>query len=405
MARRHPAAEGLARRGHATAGALVVAWLNKGMSMPSKVGLSATASLAPVGRTTHVLGGPRGRPAQAVPHRQRPGRRVPPAAGHLRVPASPAGYQQLLGWARQFPQRRWAIENARGLGCHLTQWLLARGESVQDVRTTATARVRELSRGRGRKTDALDAAAAAGIAAMQGDAEPVAPDDATVVLAVLEERRSNLVAQRTRSVNQLHAVLRELIPGGAARKLSADKAAALLRAVHPLTAADRARKQVAWDLVAEVRGLDRRLVVISQRIQGTVTALGSRLVETVGVGPVIAGRLLGRTGRASRFPTAAHYASYTGAAPLEIASGERTRHRLSRAGDRQLNHALHIVAFVQARTPGCPGYDYFYFRRKLAEGKTGREALRCRKRRIADHLWRVMLTDEQARDRRELQAA
>ena len=150
------------------------------------------------------------------------------------------------------------------------------------MRTTATARVRELSRGRGRKTDALDAAAAAGIAAMQGDAEPVAPDDATVVLAVLEERRSNLVAQRTRSVNQLHAVLRELIPGGAARKLSADKAAALLRAVHPLTAADRARKQVAWDLVAEVRGLDRRLVVISQRIQGTVTALGSRLVETVG---------------------------------------------------------------------------------------------------------------------------
>ena len=321
----------------------------------------------------------------------------------LRVPASPAGYQQLLGWPRQFPQRRWAIHNARGLGCHLTQWLLARGESVQDVRTTATARVRELSRGRGRKTDALDAAAAAGIAAMQGDAEPVAPDDATVVLAVLAQRRSNLVAQRTRSVNQLHAVLRQLIPGGAARKLSADKAAALLRAVHPLTAADRARKQVAWDLVAEVRGLDRRLVVLSQRIQGTVTALGSRLVETVGVGPVIAGRLLGRTGRASRFPTAAHYASYTGAAPLEIASGERTRHRLSRAGDRQLNHALHIVALVQARTPGCPGYDYF--RRKLAEGKTGREALRCLKRRIADHLWRVMLTDEQARDRRELQAA
>jgi transposase len=91
------------------------------------------------------------------------------------------------------------------LGCHLTQWLLAHGETVKDVRTTATARVREQSRGRGRKTDALDAAAAAGIAAMQGDAEPVAPDDGTVVLAVLEQRRSNLVGQRTRSVNQLHA--------------------------------------------------------------------------------------------------------------------------------------------------------------------------------------------------------
>jgi len=222
------------------------------------------------------------------------------------------------------------------------------------------------------------------------------------VLAVLEERRSNLVGQRTRSVNQLHAVLRELIPGGAPRKLRADRAAALLRGVRALTAADRARKQVAWDLVAEVRGLDRRLAMIGKRIQDTVTALGSRLPETVGVGPIIAGRLLGRTGRASRFPTAAHFASYTGAAPIEVASGERARHRLSRAGDRQLNHALHIIALVQVRSPGCAGYDYF--RRKLAEGKTTREAMRCLKRRIADHVWRVMLSDEQARHHPEPQA-
>jgi transposase len=321
----------------------------------------------------------------------------------LRIPASTTGYAQLLGWARQFPQRRWAIENARGLGCHLTQWLLARGETVQDVRTTATARVRELSRGRGRKTDALDAAAAAGIAAVQGDAEQLQPEDETVVLAVLEERRSNLVGQRTRSVNQLHAVLRQLIPGGAPRKLRADKAAAQQRGVRAVTAADRARKQVAWDLVAEVRGLDRRLTMIGKRIQDTVTALGSRLTQTVGVGPIIAGRLLGRTGQASRFLMAAHFASYTGAAPVEFASGERVRHRLSRAGDRQLNHALHIIALVQVGTPGCAGYHYF--RRKLAQGKTTREAMRCLKRRIADHVWRIMISDEQARNHRQLQAA
>ena len=321
----------------------------------------------------------------------------------LRVPASAAGYQQLLGWAEQFRQRRWAIENARGLGCHLTQWLLARGETVQDVRTTATARVRELSRGRGPKTDALDAAAAAGIAALQGDAEQLQPEDVTVVLALLEERRSNLVGQRTRSVNQLHAVLRELIAGGAPRKLSADKAAALLRGVRPLTLADHTRKQVARDLVAEIRGVDRRLAVIGKRLQDTVAALGSRLPQTVGVGPVIAGRLLGRTGRASRFPTAAHFASYTGAAPVEVASGERARHRLSRAGDRQLNHALHLIALVQVGIPGCAGYHYF--RRKLAEGKTTREAMRCLKRRIADHVWRVMLSDEQARNHHQPQAA
>jgi transposase len=123
----------------------------------------------------------------------------------------------------------------------------------------------------------------------------------------------------------------------------------------------------------------------------------------LGVGPVIAGRLLGRTGRASRFPTAAHFGSYTGAAPVEVASGERPRHRLSRAGDRQLNHAPHIIALVQVGTPGCAGYHYF--RRKLDEGKGTREAMRCLKCRIADHVWRVMLADEQARNHRQPQAA
>jgi transposase len=96
-------------------------------------------------------------------------------------------------------------------------------------------------------------------------------------------------------------------------------------------------------------------------------------------------------------------ASYTGAAPVEVASGGRARHRLSRAGDRQLKHALHVIALVQVGTPGCAGYHYFG--RKLAEGKTTREATGCRKRRIADPVWRVMLSDEQARNHRQPQAA
>jgi transposase len=129
----------------------------------------------------------------------------------------------------------------------------------------------------------------------------------------------------------------------------------------------------------------------------------TRWTNPRGQATVIAGRLLGRTGRASRFPTAAHFASSTGAAPIEVASGERIRHRLSRAGDRQLNHALHIIALVQGGTPGCAG-DH-YVRRRLAEGKTRREAMRCLKRRIADHLWRVMLSDEQARNHHQPQAA
>jgi len=78
----------------------------------------------------------------------------------IRIEASLADYARMLRWARQFEQRRWAVENAEGLGRHLSSWLLARGEQVVDVPSTATARVRQLSRGGGRKNDQIDAAAA-----------------------------------------------------------------------------------------------------------------------------------------------------------------------------------------------------------------------------------------------------
>lgn len=83
----------------------------------------------------------------------------------LRIEASLGEYRRMLAWARRWPQRRWAVENAEGLGRHLTSWLLARGEDVVDVPSTATARVRQLSRGGGRKNDRIDAAAAACVAA------------------------------------------------------------------------------------------------------------------------------------------------------------------------------------------------------------------------------------------------
>jgi transposase len=111
---------------------------------------------------------------------------------------------------------------------HLAQWLVARGETVLDVPSTATARVRELLRGGRRKNDVIDAAPAASVAALQGDASPVPAEDLSTVLSLLEERRANLAAARTRAVNQLHALLRDLVPGGAPTDLSAAAAAGLL---------------------------------------------------------------------------------------------------------------------------------------------------------------------------------
>ena len=118
-----------------------------------------------------------------------------------------------------------------------------------------------------------------------------------------------------------------------------------------------------------------------------------------GIGPVMAAGLIARTGPIGRFPTAAAYANYCGTAPIEIASADKARHRLSRKGDRQLNSALHTIAVIQLRMPASPGRAYYD--RKVAEGKTAKEAKRCLKRRLADHIWRVMIADE----RRTLRAA
>lgn len=312
----------------------------------------------------------------------------------LEIDASLSGYRSLWRWAARFEDRRWAIENARGLGRHLGQWLVARGELVDDVPSTATARVRELSRGGRRKNDVIDAAAAASVAAGRGDANPVEAEDLTTVLALLDERRSNLVTHRTRLVNQLHALLRDLIPGGAPTALTVKTASGLLGRVRPSGQVETVRKTMAKDLLREIADADRRLKTVTGQIAAAVTVSGSHLTDIDGVGPVVAGRVLGRTRGAGRFPTSATFASYAGVAPLEVASGPHARHRLPRGGDRQLNLALHLAALTQVRMTTSAGRAYYD--KKTGEGKTHNEAMRCLKRRLADRVWRVMINDERA---------
>ena len=266
----------------------------------------------------------------------------------LRIDASPGGYRQLLKSASGFTERRWAVENARGLGRNLAQWLVARGEKVDDVPSTATARVRELSRGGRRKNDVIDAAAAASVAVLHGDASTVVAEDLTTVVALLDERRDNVTTQRTPLINQLHAVMRDLVPGGAPTELSAAVASQLLTAVRPVGPAEAARKQLVHDLVAEIRDIDQRIKALTAQLAATVTGHGSSLTVLDGVGPVVAARLLGRTRRASRFPGTSALANYAGVAPIEVASGDRARHRLPRGGD----HQLKLRAVLRVGRPG-----------------------------------------------------
>ncbi len=179
--------------------------------------------------------------------------------GSIRIDASHAGYRQLLVWARQWFERSWAVENAEGLGHHLAQWLVAAGEAVVDVAPSATARARQLSRGGRRKNDRIDAAAAASVAAVHGDARPVYAQTHADSLALLDERRKTLSENRTRSVNQLHALLRELLPGGVPTDLTAAKATTVLRGLRPTGGTDRVRKRLAKDLVADIKRYDTQL--------------------------------------------------------------------------------------------------------------------------------------------------
>jgi transposase len=238
----------------------------------------------------------------------------------------------------------------------------------------------------------IDAAAAASVAALHGDSTPVSGEDHTTVFAMLEERRSNLTAQRVRVANQLHAVLRDLVAGGAPLAITARSASAVLRSVRPVSLCEHARKEVAQDLVRDLRVVDAALAAIEKRMSAALHDYGSNLRDVDGVGAITAVRLIGRTGHASRFPPAAAFATYAGVAPIEMASGERTRHRLSRRGDRQLNSAIHLIAVTQVRMSDSIGRRYFDA--KIAEGKTRNEAMRCLKRRLANHLWRMMIADE-----------
>jgi len=128
-----------------------------------------------------------------------------------------------------------------------------------------------------------------------------------------------------------------------------------------------------------------------------VEASGTTLTQIFGVGPILAAKIIGTVGDVTRFPTKAHFASYSGTAPLECSSGEAVRHRLSLAGNRKLNYALHMVAVCQARSNVRGGE---YYREKIEEGESRKEeALRCLKRRVSDAVYKSLVADTQAPSR------
>jgi transposase len=253
-----------------------------------------------------------------------------------------------------------------------------------------SARARLLDSGRTDKSDPHDARSAAVVALRHDSLQLVRPVDHTAVLRLLADRRHDLRGLRTKAVCRLHALLCLLRPGGLSDRLSADRAAKVLRSIRPDEPVAIERKRIALELLGDVRRLDQQLAAIGERITAAVEASGTTVTDVYGIGPVLAATIVGHTGHISRFPSAGHYARYNATAPIEASSGPRVRHRLNPRGNRHLNHALHIAAVTQIRndTPGRA-----YFDRKIAEGKSKKEALRALKRRISDAVYRQLLAD------------
>ena len=215
-------------------------------------------------------------------------------------------------------------------------------------------------------------------------------DETALALWALVGHRDDLAQARTQTVNRLHRLLMQLIPAGAPQRLSAETAAGLPTTVDLQAPLQQTLHALARNLINEISRLDERITAITAQIATAVAASGTTLTALHGIGTLLACKILALVGCIDRFRSAAAFASCTGTAPIEASSGDVIRHRLSRAGNRQLNYCLHIKAIAQLShdTRGRT-----YYQGKRATGKSHREALRCLKRRLSDAVYCRMVRD------------
>src|SRR5215216_941419 len=297
--------------------------------------------------------------------------------GKREIKAEEPGHLAAVRWARGLDEERvWAIEDCRAVSRRLEQALLAAGERVVRVAPHRMGASRKGERRPG-KSDEIDARA--------------------MEIRLLLDHRGDLVADRTRTVNRLRWHLLQLCPElERAIKPGAFNQARVLdrvdRRLRKLAAGARAR--VAREQVAHLRQLNRQIDQLKRELHELVRAHRPQLLAETGCGPLVAAILIGRTAGAEGFRTDASFALQSGTAPIPCSSGQHTQHRLNRGGDRQLNHALHIIAITRAHhDPDTRAY----LERKETEGKTKKGALRCLKRHLARRFHRLLSPPAQAR--------
>ena len=312
--------------------------------------------------------------------------------GERTVSADASGRGELLAWAAALGGAcRFAIEDGRPFSGALERSLLAGGYDVVRVPPKLMGQARRSGRTYG-KSDPIDARAVALAAIREPDLPRARIDPADEQLRLLVEHRNDLVGERTRMHNRLRDHLHQLEiglevpPGGLERPVWLKRVRTALEALGPSV-----RRRIALELVercAELTGAVRALdVELGTLVSGRPD--GAALTAIVGCGVLSAATVLAAADGIGRFATEARFASHAGVAPLPASSGGRIRHRLNRHGNRQLNAALHRIAFTQARMH-APAKGYL--ERKRTEGKTRKEALRCLQRHLARVVYRTLVT-------------
>jgi hypothetical protein len=307
----------------------------------------------------------------------------------LSFTASAAGYIELQLWAEALagPQELlFGIEGVGSWGAGLCQHLQQSGHSVVEVERP---RRRERRAGKSDRNDAL--AAAKCVLGGDGLSTPRRRGTLTAIRALLIARRS-ATGERTRVLNQLQALnatapiaLRERIGDGTGKQL--ERRILSMRGRRDAGLEERLSFGVMRDLAARSRALGADVARYQRELSDLVRTLDETLLDEPGVGPVSAAKLLACD--PARFKTEAAFARCNGTAPLPASSGKTVRHRLSRAGDRQANNAIHTIAIIRAKhQPETRAY----LDRRIREGKTKREALRSLKRHISRELYRRLAT-------------
>ena len=242
--------------------------------------------------------------------------------GSGRFGTDQAGYTAMRSYATNWPERVWAIEGRNGAGRPLAQRLLEAGEQVVGVPAKLSARARLFDTGHNRKTDARDAHSAAIVAVRTPTLWVLSPDGDLEALRMLCDRREELTRARVQTVNRLHRLLAELVPGKSKKDLTALQGKAILASVRPRDIAGKTRRRIAAEELADLVAVESKMKKVTAELKVMVRARDSRLMDLNGVGPVVAARTLADVGDIARFADRNRFVSRTGTAPLVKAQAE-----------------------------------------------------------------------------------